>query len=177
MALVDGALQSLQLAFLAGFGIGGGQPGGGVKLGRVSSAAGFPSQSDGQMGLAHPGRADEDDALAFFDEVSLTQIQQAFLVELGDGGEVEVGDLLGGGESGLLESPLTGFEVPFVRAGMSGHSQLAGPDLDAIDKASHAYRVKGPLDRHRVVVGVEAHRRLLAGKGGQLSTGGKRRGG
>tara|TARA_B100000470_G_C19504808_1_gene264749 strand:- start:23 stop:247 length:225 start_codon:yes stop_codon:yes gene_type:complete len=63
------------------------------------------------MHFPYARRSQEDDPFSFWDEMSLAQIEDAFLVEGRQGRKVEIGDLLFSGETGFLEPSLAGFPL------------------------------------------------------------------
>ena len=63
------------------------------------------------MRFPYARRSQEDDPFSFWDEMSLAQIEDAFLVEGRQGRKVEIGDLLFSGETGFLEASLAGFPL------------------------------------------------------------------
>ena len=81
------------------------------KLDAIASSARFSSQSNGQVGLTHTRWSPKDDAFPLRDKMTLTQIEDPFLVKGRQGHKVEIRDLFFRGESGFFKSPLTGFAL------------------------------------------------------------------
>jgi len=86
----------------------------------VARLDGFYPQGDGQVGLAHPGRAEQDDVLAALHEAQPAELPDHLAVDARLEGEVELLDGLHPREAGNL---LTGFdhlEVPAVPLRLQG---------------------------------------------------------
>ena len=116
----------------------------GVHRGEVdleSMAARLDRQGDGQMGLAHPWRTQEDDVFVLGQEGQIEEIHDGLLVQMGMEGEVilldgfgkgQAGDLHGGLDSSLLLGRNFFFEQ-MVQKGEIGDLAILGAGGDVVE--------------------------------------------
>src|SRR4051812_39398340 len=70
------------------------------------------------MGLAGPGRAEQDEVLAAVKEVELAEVQHGVAADRGLEAEVELLERLSGGEAGGLDAALAAVAVAAVDLGL-----------------------------------------------------------
>jgi hypothetical protein len=92
--------------------------GGGLERDAVAGQAGAQPQSDGEVGLAGAGRAEQDDVLAAGQEVELAKVQHRLAPQAGLEGEVELLERLARREAGGLDPGLAAVRVARVGLGL-----------------------------------------------------------
>ncbi len=86
---------------------------------------GLDPEGDGEVGLAHAGRPEEDDVLGALDEAQAGELAHLFAVDRGLKVEVELIQALEPGQAGQLETALDAPLVPAAPLGLQGLGQEA----------------------------------------------------